>query len=357
MKVLIVFREEKNDNAFVETLYNGIKKQGVDIECSISKFWSATHLTYDIIHFQWPEEVVGWNCNDLNIVLQLEEKINFLKSGGTKFIYTRHNTAPHYLNKIINKAYKIIESSSDIIVHMANCSLNNFSKEYPSSQNIVIPHHIYESVYNENIKKEEARKILNIEKDHFVITSFGKFRNSEERKMVLKAFWGLKIKKKLLLAPRIYPFQKKPKHANVLKRIISYIGYYWIIPLLKYFNIRGGSAEEIILDEYLPYYLIAADIVLIQRKSILNSGNVPLGFLFKKVVIGPCTGNVGEILHATGNPTFNPNNNNSIISAIQQAYNLSINKHGEKNYIYAKEELNISKISKKYIDAYNSLVE
>lgn len=48
-----------------------------------------------------------------------------------------------------------------------------------------------------------------------------------------------------------------------------------------------------------------ADIALLQRVKILNSGSLPLNFYFGNVVVGPDVGNVGEILKKTGNPVFN----------------------------------------------------
>lgn len=355
MKVLLVFEEKDTDNLFVHTLYQEIKKTGLNIECSLKRFWESDS-DYDIIHFQWPEEVVGWNCNDISVIDRLKERILYFKQKGSKFIYTRHNTSPHYSNSIIEKTYKVIEENSTIIVHMREYSLKQFKLEYPDSSNVVIQHHIYENTYNENITKEEARKKLNIPKNGFVITAFGKFRNTEEKKMVLKAFIKARIKNKYLLAPRFFPFYKKPPYNNGLKRFLSQMGYFIIIPLCRLFHIQGKSVDEIINHDELPYYISSADIVFIQRKEILNSGNIPLAFLFKKVVIGPDIGNVGELLHKTGNPTFDPNNTSSIISAIKRSQKLCSMNHGLKNYEFAKKYMNLQDIAQQYINIYNSLM-
>lgn len=57
---LIVFRENGDtDNLFVPVLCDAIRMTGVDVRCSTKEFWESDK-TYDIIHFQWPEEVVGW---------------------------------------------------------------------------------------------------------------------------------------------------------------------------------------------------------------------------------------------------------------------------------------------------------
>ena len=58
----------------------------------------------------------------------------------------------------------------------------------PDSQNVVIPHHIYQYTYKEDISVERARQYLNLSQDAFIVTAFGKFRNREEIRMVLGAF-------------------------------------------------------------------------------------------------------------------------------------------------------------------------
>lgn len=107
---LIVFRENGDaGNLFVPVLCDAIRMTGVDVRCSTKEFWESDK-TYDIIHFQWPEEVVGRMCDDPGIVRRLEERIAFFRSRGTHFVYTRHNVRPHYANEVIGRAYDIIES-------------------------------------------------------------------------------------------------------------------------------------------------------------------------------------------------------------------------------------------------------
>ena len=77
---LIVFRENGDaGNLFVPVLCDAIRMTGVDVRCSTKEFWESDK-TYDIIHFQWPEEVVGRMCDDPGIVRRLEERIAFFRS-------------------------------------------------------------------------------------------------------------------------------------------------------------------------------------------------------------------------------------------------------------------------------------
>lgn len=356
MNALIVFNEKDTDNLFVHILCDAIRRQGIHVERSVQAFWESD-ARYDIIHFQWPEEVVGWNCTDPSVIEKLKQRIDRFRAGGSHFVYTRHNIRPHYCNSpIIGQAYDIIETNSDLTVHMGQFSFDEFKSRYPKSRNILIPHHLYEHTYNETISQQEARRQLGIPADRYVITSFGKFRNWEEIRMVLGAYVHLKEKKKYLLAPRMFPFSKHPGCSNPLKQLFSHIGYHIGMPLLnKILHMKTGANEELISNEALPLYIIAADVIFVQRKQILNSGNVPLAFLFHKVAIGPQTGNVGELLRKTGNPTFDTARPKSIVHALEEAASLERKGQGEKNYEHAIAHFGTERIGRMYAEAYRSL--
>lgn len=352
MRVLIVFREDDTDNLFVPVLCEAIRKQGIDVHCSLHDFWQGDE-SYDIIHFQWPEEAVGWNCTDESVIGRLRQRIRHFKAGGSKIVYTRHNTRPHYSsNPVIRQAYGVIESCSDVVVHMGQYSKREFEEKHPGSRNVVVPHHIYENTYNENISREEARRHLRLPAGKMIITAFGKFRDREEIRMVLDAFYALQDKRKFLLAPRMFPFAKHPRQRNPLKRLLSLAGYYLVPALLRLKNIRAGANGELIDNDELPYYIAASDVIFVQRKRILNSGNVPLAFLFRKVVTGPDNGNVGELLRETGNPVFSPDDNDGIVHALEQAVRLAEQGKGEENYRYARQHMNLDGVANAYIDAY-----
>ena len=80
-------------------------------------------------------------------------------------------------------------------------------------------------------------------------------------------------------------------------------------------------------------YFCAADVVLIQRLDILNSGNLPMAYHAGKVVVGPDVGNVGQILRETGNFTFDSHDIGSPVSALQKA--LTETTRGKENRAYA----------------------
>lgn len=357
IKALIVFRENGDtDNLFVPILCDAIRTTGIDVRCSTNEFWNSD-TPYDIIHFQWPEEVMEGNCDDPDRICRLKERISFFRSRGTRFVYTRHNVRPHDANEVIGRAYDIIEEQSDVVVHMGRYSLDEFAAKHADSRNVIIPHPIYQYTYKEDISVERARQYLNLPQEAFIVTSFGKFRNREERRMVTGAFRKWDEAKKFLLAPRLYPFSRFNRYgSNFFKRWTSRAGYYLLIPLLNRLRrMHAGASDEPIDNCDLPYYMAASDVIFIQRKDILNSASIPLAFLFHKVVIGPNIGNIGEILQDTGNPVFHPDNQFDIIRALEAARQLSARRKGEDNYAYAIENMNSGKIGKEYAELYRNL--
>ena len=317
IKALIVFRENgETDNLFVPILCDAIRMAGINVRYSQKEFWESD-TTYDIIHFQWPEELVGWTCKDPDV----------------------------------------IESESDTVVHMGHYSQTEFIQKYPDSRNVIIPYHIYQYTYKEDISIERARQYLNLPQEAFVVTAFGKFRNREERRMLLGAFRDWDKERKLLIAPRLCPFSRRNNYGrNILKRWASRIGYYVLMPLLnRMFRLQAGANDEPIDECDLPYYMSASDVIFIQERNALNSVNIPLAFLFHKIVVGPNTGNIGELLKNTGNPTFNPNHKADIIRALKMAWQLSTWGKGEMNYTYALENMSIDKVGKQYAEVYRDL--
>ncbi len=106
----------------------------------------------------------------------------------------------------------------------------------------------------------------------------------------------------------------------------------------------------------MQYHFNASDVHLIQRLKSLNSGSLILGFAFKKVVVGPNYGSIGEILRETGNPTFDPYDNNSIIEAVKKGKDLVESNKGVENYDYAKMNWDLSIIANKHISLYKDCV-
>ena len=335
-------------NPYVSTLINGLKIIDEKITCDWGRdvFWSDKALTYDIVHIMWPEHLLRVSFLDIKTAKELNERLLFLKKEGIKIVSTCHNLQPHYNQDInFNKAYEIVYSLSNLILHLGKYSLTLFKTKFPNSKNSLLYHHIYDDRYQYIPTKEEARKKLKLSSKKKYILCFGKFRDKEERELIIQLYKNLDQNDISILAPSFYLVVKRRNIILFFINSIKYLYYKIKYPFIKmqYMPVKEND---------LTYYFAASDIVLLQRKKILNSGNLPLAFYLKKVVIGPEVGNVGEILKETNNPTFQVNNIASLFINMNNILSKSLIEIGEQNYQISIERFASSVICKQLYKYY-----
>lgn len=350
MKILIACNRDSYKNPYVSTLADGLVEQGVDVTCSIVEFWNNA-TSYDIIHIMWPNLLVDKSDEDCK---KLQYVISEIKHRGKILMCTCHNIKPHYNDGVaINNAYRIVYESCDCIHHLGNASIRMLKDLYPNirAKSVVIPHHTYDKLYNLNICKRDARSKLKIPLDAKVIMSFGSFRDDEERKLVMDLSDKLGNKYYLLM-PGFYRDEIFRK--NILKGLMV------LFKTIKYTLIAKRHKLHIchsyISDNMLPYYMAAADIMLIQRVKILNSGNVSLAMLAGLAIVGPNTGNVGAILEETGNEIFDTSNTKELYDIINRMFDKR-QILGTKNREYAMRYLTTASVSYQLKDLYLNQLE
>ncbi len=357
MKVLIVYTASGvSDNPFVRLLADGIRAAGCEVVCSVEEF-RRNATAYDVVHFQWPEELFRWKNPSHEEVGAFERQLAALKERGIPIVYTRHNTQPHHGNRLVARAYALLEKQSDAVVHLGDYSRREFLAAHPDSTQVqaVIPHHIYDGMYDASVTRPAGRKALGIQPERIVILAFGAFRHKSERRLVWRAFRRLRCTAKFLLAPRLWPYSKNGFRKKGIRKFAERILYYagWLVEGL--FDSRITTAQPLVADSELPYYFAAANVVFIQRTDILNSGNVPLALSFGRVVVGPATGNIGELLAQTGNPSFDPADPKSVSLALELAVRLAGTDKGAENRAYAEEHFSTARIANMYKELYERL--
>ncbi len=349
MKILVV-TDKKYLNPYTCELMNHMSERlnNGKVVVGISEFWNSD-ATFDIIHFQWIEELFDWDDYNMEKVVSLLERIDHFKNRGASVVCTIHNLYPHKL--LLEQGcemYMKVFQKTDLFVHLGKISKKIFAEVYggelvKSKRHVVIPHGLYDS-FEKNVDRNSARSYFGINEKDFVLLAFGRIRNFEEERLIFDAFRALKTKRKKVIIPW-YNFSNQR-----LGRLIQ--------------KVRLGFTKKVIAKsgyikkKMVPYYFAASDIVLIPRINILNSGNLFLGFFYEKVVTGPGTGVVGEILKETGNPYFIPGDKRSLSLAINNAKKLaeSSNK-GHENFLYANERFNWGIISEMHIKEYESIIK
>lgn len=349
MKILIACDINSYDNPYVGTLADELIRQEINVTCSVSEFWNNANK-YDLIHIQWPNLLVRKSDKGGE---QLSKKIHEIHKYGIKIIVTLHNLLPHYCTDTnVLTAYKIVYENADCFIHLGETSVKLLKEQIQNdvAEHYIIPHHTFDSLYNMNVSQDKARKILKIPSNVRCLVSFGRFRNDEERNLLLFICKALP-KNIYYLMPGFN--NEKIFRKNIFKGIIAFIRRVKYGIVAKKYNIHMNY--NFIPDKMVPYYIKAADAMFIPRIKILNSGSVSLGMLGGIPIVGPNVGNVGDELKRSGNYVFNINDFSTLPHIVENAlYNKSL---GYKNLEYANRNLKTSVVATQLIQIYQKLAK
>ncbi len=395
MKVLIA-QIPMPENRFLIDLNSEIGKTFV-IHHSSDDFWNMQG-EFDVVHLHFPEYMTFEHQDAYQKGLEDEliaatvERLRFWGQRA-KLVITRHVLLPHDALKDPQweKMYEAVYRHVHGVVHFAQASVDEFKHRYATTtfvhgkkvsgtlesqessraekgvrnfeiagefqtsfsagpQHAIVPHHNYTSLPNV-ISREEARERLGIPNHSQVMLVFGAIRNVEERDLILQTFQGLNAKHKVLLVSRWKETLAKVSWIRLkywlrdLNRL-----YYRLHPSYKF---NYGFVEE----EDTQLYLNAADVLFIPRLKVLNSGNITLGMTFGKVVVGPDSWDVGELLKETGNPVFDPEQPKTAIAAMELGLKLSQEgRIGPANQKLALEQWSAEQCGERYAQFFKLLV-
>jgi len=315
-------------NRFLVDL-NGALAEQVDLVHSHETFW-AMEGKFDIVQLHFPEyltpelqDAYHRGLTD-ELIEALETRLRHW-SERTAIVVTRHVLLPHAARNDPRweNLYELVYRYADGVAHFAHASIDEFRERYAATNfvrgepvHVAIPHHNYASLPN-TVSRKEARRRLGIPLDARVMLVFGAIRNDAERQLVLDTFRGLSTPGKFLLVSRW-----REKLADV-----SWIRLkYWLRDLTRLYHrlnplyrFNYGFVEE----EDTQLYLNAADVLFIPRFHVLNSGNVTLGMTFGRVVVGPDSWDVGELLREMDNPVFDPDRPETAAAAVEEGFRLA----------------------------------
>lgn len=313
MKILVACSFESvynvDSNPYVLALIDGLRSMGHQVDCGLDLFWN-NFKNYDILYFQWPESIFDWKSQNIDIE-RLSCHFDEIKKSGIKSLVTCHNLYPHNHDKKTVDLYNLVYSVVDAFHHMGNYSYRYMKKKYPDKYHFVAPHHFSENQFHKYLDSAKAKTILRIPANNIVISSFGAFRNKSEERLFVEMAKDIGHRGYTYLAPRIpvgHVYNGRWINRSV-KSICKRLCF-------KYLGIRYAGFLPVDVQDI---WISASDIVFLQRIDILNSGNVPFAFSAGKIVVGPNSGNVGEILNETNNFIFDPSNRQSVKDSVIKA--------------------------------------
>lgn len=356
MKILFAFNRDLNP--YVEVLAAGLAAAGCPVDMGTEKFWDAGRFDHDIAHIQWPETLFDWRTPSAIEMEFLRRRLKEIHARAT-IVHTRHNEESHHVRAdnaaILKELYSLVESECDVMVHLGEASRRDCAARpgLAGKRHVVISIPVYDELYAPHLGmgREEARGRLGLPRGRKIVLAFGNFRHEAEQRLVADAVAGLQGHRVCLVAPKWHKAREysfSPAHPMLALRTARKAAWAW----------RRGmelGARKAMGDEEVAWHFAAADVVFIPRVDELNSGNVPMGFLFGKVVVGPDVGNIGEWLRATGNPVFDAADPESVRSALADALRLAGGDQGEKNRAFALANWTTRKIGGELAQLYRSL--
>ena len=345
-------------NPYIYTLVDSMSKRNDDIEFGYGwdVFWKDEIYDYDIVHFQWPQAYMQPIPSE-DAAARLEERLIAFRDKGIKIVSTCHDLKPHYTQCAgYDACMSLVYQYSDLIFHLGKMSYELFQKQYPTAQHVQIYHHVYDTIYRNMPTREESQEYLNVSDNKLCILCFGMFRSEEERELVISVAKHLRKKNLpyVILAPSFMKvkglYRKKWKFIPTLQRF-----KYWYYRYVLNIHMTGQTWVPID-DAELPYYYKAADVALVHRKSILNSGNAVLPMLFDIAVVGPNVGNVGLFLKEWGYPTFEINKVETIFEALEKAIELQKSEYPKQIHAKVIQKMATDVVATQIHDVYLKLI-
>ena len=282
IKVLVPLKREKSP--YLKLLYTHVEKYGIEVLHSKS-LWSFNFIrkcgSAKIIHLHWIEYLIRHKCFLLSLTKFILSILILLllRAGGKRLIITLHNIRPHerICPKMENSWFEIMLTIADKIIVHNNYSYSMVKKIYGTTvagKTHIIPHGNFIGCYPNRITQSEARKILGIPRDTFVVLFFGAIREYKGIDDLLSVFSDLLSEREdifLLVCGRT-------ENERLRENLLSFC---------KKFEGKCIVRLEYIPDNEVLIYMNAADIGVLPYKEVTTSGAALLFQSFAKTVIVP----------------------------------------------------------------------
>ncbi|MCD6459746.1 glycosyltransferase family 4 protein [bacterium] len=340
MKVLYVPNWSKS-NPYLNLLTGSLKKKGIEPAFGVMNvpFAILKSIKYNwkpnILHIHWPDpyllrnSIIGRQQVLFNGISFISELI-IARLLGIKIVWTVHeltrNDSGYKRWQIF--FYRIMAKLTNKIVFHSNWARDELKKVYNytnDSKFNVISHGNYNSVYENKVTREQARKYLNVDEHDKVFLFFGTIRPFKGINLLIENFIKLPDKKSKLFIVGSPICEETKKYAKKLEE--KYSNTKNIIFFLKYIE-----------EHKIQYFMNMADFIVLPYKHIFSSGCIMLALAFGRGIIVPSIDSIPEIIGGTQNILYDPYSENGLLNALKQALNTDSIKLGEKIFKLGLQE-------------------
>lgn len=295
----------------------------------------------DILHVQW------FLLSPIDYYF-----ISKAKKLGIKILVTIHDILPFNTKFYDYKYHKKIYQIADSIIVQGEVNKTKLLNLFPDIENlqsktVYIPHGNFVD-YVEEVKKNDARKYLNLPENKVILLFFGQIKKVKGLDVLIKAMKQVCDKRKdvlLVIAGKVWD-----DNFEVYDKLINENG-------LTDF-IRGDI--KYIADQDVKYYFGSSDVVILPYKNVYQSGVVQLAYSYKKPVIATNVGAFKEVVENEISGLLVPPDNveclsNAILSMINDKEKLD--KYGVNGYKIINDKFGWPEIASKVYNIYSLLIK
>jgi mannosyltransferase len=255
-------------------------------------------------------------------------------------VATIHNSEPHVPFDGWRDVFESVYSQCNGLIHHGERSRSWLRESFPEFANlpsVVIPHGNYLCFAGDQTRKS-ARDSLALDSSDRVVLVFGRTRTRNELRLIGRGLRESRVPDMMLLFSGCFPVRRLAWLRNPMERRLFLCG-------VRYRLFPGHLAPE---EVGLP--LTAADLLLIQRQSGLNSGNVALAFSFGLPVVSADVGVFGELVKRHENFTYPPGSVTGLRLALESAFKSDLEAIGRGNRRIAETEWNWELIAERALE-------
>ncbi len=265
-----------------------------------------------VIHLHWLASVLAGvqteNEAKSNIDAFEKEMIRW-RNSGHKIVWTMHNILPH--NTVFPDAEialrRVMVRYSDCIHILAESSVEEARQyfEIPEAKVFCVPHPSYDGWYANVNDSQNARLDLGIESDAFTFVQFGALQRYKGVLELINAFRQLQKK----YPSRVFRLvvAGNPADKQYVAEVLDAISDCSQVRLIQ-------SAMQ---EKEIQTLFNAADVVVAPYVKTLNSGVALLAATFRKSLIAPNIGGVGETFKEDTTLLYNPEQSESLLEAME----------------------------------------
>ncbi len=280
---------DPDESPYNTQLYSHLAGLGVETD-----EWSPARLrsgSYQILHLHWPDLELH-EVSTVRAIWRVSKLVTYLliaRARGMRIVWTAHNLRSH------DRWHPILEEVMwwclTRLVH-AHISLTAAAqtaayRRFPVLRRVpgfVVAHGHFRDFYPGSVTHEEARRKLAVPEGSLLLVFFGLVRAYKNVDSLVRAFRALRDDRLLLLVAG------RPEPASIGDELTSS---------------AAGDPRIRLRLEYIPtaevsVVLMAADLVVLPYRDILNSGTAILALGFGRPVLAPALGSLPDLQAQVG---------------------------------------------------------